>query len=296
MPRRVVPIWRLPSFRSRAPSRATCHGMIRCALPERKTRPAVDVAAALEVVELVDHDLRVDDAAGADRGRLAGDDPRRDLADLVRLAVDDDRVPRVRPALVAADEVGVLGEQVDDLALPLVAPLRTDDHGGRHESILQRQRRRRVTPIRSHGFARRRGRRYDDRKYFGGEPLATLTFMSESLRHAINRNVWPLAVVVVAGAIMSILDTTIVNVALETLSVDLKQPDRLRAVGRHRLHARARRRDPRHRLGRAPARHPAPLPHLARPLHARLAALRPRLVDRLADRRSASSRASAAGC
>src|SRR3954454_6005178 len=41
MPRRVVPIWRLPSFRSRAPSRATCHGMIRCALPERNTRPAV---------------------------------------------------------------------------------------------------------------------------------------------------------------------------------------------------------------------------------------------------------------
>jgi EmrB/QacA subfamily drug resistance transporter len=36
--------------------------------------------------------------------------------------------------------------------------------------------------------------------------------------------VWPLAVVVVAGAIMSILDTTIVNVALETLSVDLSSP------------------------------------------------------------------------
>ena len=40
----------------------------------------------------------------------------------------------------------------------------------------------------------------------------------------INRNIWPLAVVVVAGAIMSILDTTIVNVAIETLSVDLKSP------------------------------------------------------------------------
>ena len=91
-----------------------------------------DVAAALEVVELVDHDARVDDAAGADRRRLARDDARRDLPDLVRLAVDDDRVPCVRPTLVAADEVGVLGEQVDDLALALVAPLRTNDHGGRH--------------------------------------------------------------------------------------------------------------------------------------------------------------------
>src|SRR5436190_22485213 len=48
--------------------------------------------------------------------------------------------------------------------------------------------------------------------------------MSEQLPTGINRHIWPLAVVVVAGAIMSILDTTIVNVAIETLSVDLKSP------------------------------------------------------------------------
>jgi MFS family permease len=48
--------------------------------------------------------------------------------------------------------------------------------------------------------------------------------MSESPPTGINRHIWPLAVVVVAGAIMSILDTTIVNVAIETLSVDLKSP------------------------------------------------------------------------
>ena len=41
--------------------------------------------------------------------------------------------------------------------------------------------------------------------------------MSETLPTGINRHIWPLAVVVVAGAIMSILDTTIVNVAIETL-------------------------------------------------------------------------------
>src|SRR3954449_2495275 len=40
----------------------------------------------------------------------------------------------------------------------------------------------------------------------------------------VSRTVWPLAVVVVAGSIMSILDTTIVNVALQTLSVDLSAP------------------------------------------------------------------------
>jgi hypothetical protein len=41
-------------------------------------------------------------------------------------------VPGVRPALVAADDVRFLGQQVDDLALPLVAPLRTDYDGGWH--------------------------------------------------------------------------------------------------------------------------------------------------------------------
>jgi EmrB/QacA subfamily drug resistance transporter len=41
---------------------------------------------------------------------------------------------------------------------------------------------------------------------------------------AIDRAVWPLAAVVVVGSIMSILDTTIVNVALQTLSVDLDAP------------------------------------------------------------------------
>ena len=58
--------------------------------------------------------------------------PDGHVAELVRLAVGDDRVAGVRAALVAADEVGVLREQVDDLALALVAPLRADDHGRGH--------------------------------------------------------------------------------------------------------------------------------------------------------------------
>ncbi len=37
MPRRVVPIWSLPSRRSDAWSIAMCHGMIRCALPDTTT-------------------------------------------------------------------------------------------------------------------------------------------------------------------------------------------------------------------------------------------------------------------
>ena len=88
--------------------------------------------APLRVVHLLDEHRRVDHAAGAEHAVLPADDAGRHLPELERLAVDDDRVPRVRPAVVAADDVGVLGEQVDDLALALVAPLRTDDHGRGH--------------------------------------------------------------------------------------------------------------------------------------------------------------------
>src|ERR1700758_2230492 len=40
----------------------------------------------------------------------------------------------------------------------------------------------------------------------------------------IERHVWVISGVVILGMIMSILDTTIVNVALETLSKDLHSP------------------------------------------------------------------------
>ena len=52
--------------------------------------------------------------------------------ELPRLAVADDRVAGVVAALEADDDVGLLGEQVDDLALALVAPLGADDHGAWH--------------------------------------------------------------------------------------------------------------------------------------------------------------------
>ena len=54
------------------------------------------------------------------------------------VVVGDDRVPRVRAAVVAADEIGVLREQVDDLALALVAPLGADDDGAGHARSLSR--------------------------------------------------------------------------------------------------------------------------------------------------------------
>ena len=114
--------------------------MIRCALPESADGLGRD-AAGLEVVELLDEDSGVDDEAGAEHALLAPQDPRGHVLELVRLAVGDDRVARVGAALVAADEVRMLGEQIDDLALALVPPLRADDDCRGHEgSVCQKVR------------------------------------------------------------------------------------------------------------------------------------------------------------
>jgi hypothetical protein len=43
---------------------------------------------------------------------------------------DVDRVPCVRASLVADHPVGALGEHIDQLSLPFVPPLRTDDDDG----------------------------------------------------------------------------------------------------------------------------------------------------------------------
>ena len=96
--------------------------------------------AAFEIVDLAEQHLRVDDAAGAEDADLAGENPGGKLAELERLAGDDHRVAGVRPTLVAADDVRLLREQVDDLALAFVAPLRTDDDGGRHDGECARSR------------------------------------------------------------------------------------------------------------------------------------------------------------
>ncbi|HEV7943473.1 MAG TPA: DHA2 family efflux MFS transporter permease subunit [Solirubrobacteraceae bacterium] len=52
----------------------------------------------------------------------------------------------------------------------------------------------------------------------------TLTGRGPELTDRIERHVWVIAGVVILGMVMSILDTTIVNVALDTLSKDLHSP------------------------------------------------------------------------
>jgi hypothetical protein len=105
----------------------------------RARRQANDVhghASPLELVELVNENCGIDDAARADHALLAPEDSRGHVLELVRLAVGDDRVAGAGPAVVAADDVRVAREQVDDLALALVTPLRADDHRRRHAGSL----------------------------------------------------------------------------------------------------------------------------------------------------------------
>ena len=73
-----------------------------------------------------------DDAVGDHRDDVVVEDPARRELQGVALAADDDGVPGVVPALVAHDVAVLLGEQVDDLGLALVAPLGPDDDGDRH--------------------------------------------------------------------------------------------------------------------------------------------------------------------
>ena len=85
-------------------------------------------APRAQAVELLDQDLRVDHHAVADHAALARvEDPGGDQVQLPLDLPAHDRVPGVVAALEAHDRARALGEQIGDLALPLVAPLGADD-------------------------------------------------------------------------------------------------------------------------------------------------------------------------
>ncbi len=78
----------------------------------------------LEAVDLVEHDLRVDDDTVADDRRdVRIHDPARDQMELERAPAVHDRVSRIVAALEADDIVHVVSEQIGDLAFAFVAPL-----------------------------------------------------------------------------------------------------------------------------------------------------------------------------
>ncbi len=88
-----------------------------------------------EHVELGEQHPRVDHHAVADhRGDVVVEDAARHQLEGEALAVDHDGVPRVVTALVADDEVHLLGEEVGEPTLPLIAPLGPDDDGRWHGS------------------------------------------------------------------------------------------------------------------------------------------------------------------
>jgi hypothetical protein len=90
--------------------------------------------AALQRVHLLDEHFGVDDDPRPDDGDAARiEDPGRDQMERVTLALDDDRVAGVVAALIADDEIGLLGQEVGDLALALVAPLHADESDARHQ-------------------------------------------------------------------------------------------------------------------------------------------------------------------
>jgi hypothetical protein len=95
---------------------------------------AADVhAARAQPVDLLGEHARIDDRAVADDAELAGiEDPGGDQVELPGLPVAHDRVTGVVAALEAHDGVRALGEEVDDLALALVAPLGAYDDHARH--------------------------------------------------------------------------------------------------------------------------------------------------------------------
>src|SRR5207245_3848545 len=81
-----------------------------------------------QVLDFFKKSRRVDDHAVGDhrsniRPKHAGGEKR----EFERLAVADDGVAGVGPAVVANDDIVLVGEEIDDLAFGLVAPLQADD-------------------------------------------------------------------------------------------------------------------------------------------------------------------------
>ena len=91
-------------------------------------------ALLLEPVDLGDQRARIEHDAVADHRKLVAHHARRQQRKLVGHAVDDERVAGVMTALEANDDVRLLRQPVDDLALAFVAPLRADHHHIRHSS------------------------------------------------------------------------------------------------------------------------------------------------------------------
>src|SRR5437868_3556628 len=93
-------------------------------------------ALLLQPGHLVEKGLRIEYHAVADHREFGGPQyPRRQQRQLIGYAVDDEGVAGIMPALEARDDVGLLRQPVDDLALSLVAPLGADHDNIGHTRV-----------------------------------------------------------------------------------------------------------------------------------------------------------------
>ena len=90
-------------------------------------------------IDFGDQRMRVEHDAVADDGKLPRThDPGGQQPQLEGDSADDQRVAGIMPALEAHHDIGALRQPVDDLAFPLVPPLRADDYDVGHEAAFLR--------------------------------------------------------------------------------------------------------------------------------------------------------------
>ena len=95
--------------------------------------PAHGDAAGGQSVDFVEQAGRIEHhAAGDDALHPGAEDAAGNQRELVLLAPRNHRVARVGAALVADDDVVLLGEKIDDLPLRFIPPLQTDYTSSRH--------------------------------------------------------------------------------------------------------------------------------------------------------------------
>ena len=126
MPRRVVPIF-CPEFPASSAIAVERQDQRRGLGDVEQFGRDLDALLG-DAGDLVAEVPGVEHHAVADDAERPADDARREQSELVGLAVDDQRVAGIVPALEAHDDVGALRQPVDDLALAFVTPLGAD-HG-----------------------------------------------------------------------------------------------------------------------------------------------------------------------
>jgi hypothetical protein len=88
-------------------------------------------AVSNELVDFREERIGIENHSIPNRASNAGmQNPARNLVQNERLLADVNGVAGVGPTLISHHPVGTLGDNVDELSLPLIAPLRTDDDDG----------------------------------------------------------------------------------------------------------------------------------------------------------------------